>query len=114
MEVDLNGAKFYSGLFTDGCIMLMEGHYNKGILYVNGIGLAPIETADETRAHIGQENWFGGESSIAVREVPRLVNACRKNLDASIIFASDVWLDDQRVGRFIFLLIICFYPSHFL
>ncbi|KHN77482.1 putative DNA polymerase epsilon subunit 2 [Toxocara canis] len=94
MPVDLRNATFHSGLFTDGCIMLLEGSYNAGLLTVSGVGLAPIETADATRSFFGNENWFGGDSTVAYRTIPRLRSANAKNTDARIVFLSDVFLDD--------------------
>ncbi|KHN77483.1 putative DNA polymerase epsilon subunit 2 [Toxocara canis] len=98
MPVDLRNATFHSGLFTDGCIMLLEGSYNAGLLTVSGVGLAPIETADATRSFFGNENWFGGDSTVAYRTIPRLRSANAKNTDARIVFLSDVFLDDPTVG----------------
>ncbi|VDM43265.1 unnamed protein product [Toxocara canis] len=100
MPVDLRNATFHSGLFTDGCIMLLEGSYNAGLLTVSGVGLAPIETADATRSFFGNENWFGGDSTVAYRTIPRLRSANAKNTDARIVFLSDVFLDDPTVDGF--------------
>uniref|UniRef100_F1KYE6 DNA polymerase epsilon subunit n=1 Tax=Ascaris suum TaxID=6253 RepID=F1KYE6_ASCSU len=111
MPVDLSNATFHSGLFTDGCIMLLEGSYSAGLLTVSGVGLAPIETADATRAFFGNENWFGGESAVAYRTVPRLRSANLKYTDARIVFLSDVWLDDPKVMKGLYNLFVGFSES---
>lgn len=108
IPVDLSKATFHSGLFTDGCIMLLEGNCCEGILEVSGVGLAPIETSLATRSHFGYDNWFGGESTVACCAVPRLQKANAKNPDARIVFVSDTWLDDQRVMKGIYSMLLGF------
>uniref|UniRef100_A0A0N5AF82 DNA polymerase epsilon subunit n=1 Tax=Syphacia muris TaxID=451379 RepID=A0A0N5AF82_9BILA len=108
IPADLSEADFHSGLFTDGSIMLLEGDYCEGVLQVSGVGLAPIETAIDTRAHFGNENWFGGESSVAYRAVPRLQRANVSRPNARIIFVSDVWLDDPKVMKGIYSMLVGF------
>ncbi|KAM3716558.1 putative DNA polymerase epsilon subunit [Dirofilaria immitis] len=59
IEVDLKEATFHKGLFTDGCIMMLEGRCVSGIFRVSAVGLAPIENAKITRNYFGVTNWFG-------------------------------------------------------
>lgn len=95
--MDLREATFHRGLFTDGCIMIMEGRCTSGVFHVSAIGLAPIESAIMTRNHFGMTNWFGGESTVAYCSQPRLRMLCERNDRTRFVFISDAWLDDQRV-----------------
>ncbi|VDK18131.1 unnamed protein product [Anisakis simplex] len=97
INVDLSNATFHSGLYTDGCIMLLEGYYNADLLTVTGVGLPPVENAEMTRSYFGDANWFGGESAKAYASQPQLRDANARNKDARIVFISDVWLDDPKV-----------------
>lgn len=85
------------GLFTDGCIMILEGSYEDHVFKARDIGLPPIESAKETREHFGNINWFGGENKIAYSMDQQLRLMSCNNPGAKIVIVSDVWLDDPRV-----------------
>ncbi|VDN38694.1 unnamed protein product [Gongylonema pulchrum] len=97
MRVDLREAKFYRGLFTDGCIMLMQGRCSGGVFHVSAIGLPPTESAKITRGYFGTVNWFGGESTVAYCAQPKLRALCERNNSTRFVIISDAWLDEQRV-----------------
>ncbi|VDM98855.1 unnamed protein product [Thelazia callipaeda] len=111
MEVRLEGATFHKGLFTDGCIMMLEGRYFNGVLHISAVGLAPVENANVTRNYFGTTNWFGGEGTIACGSQIRLRTMCAQNERTRFIFMSDVWLDEERILNAIKELIYAFVDS---
>ncbi|KAM3716557.1 DNA polymerase epsilon subunit [Dirofilaria immitis] len=114
IEVDLKEATFHKGLFTDGCIMMLEGRCVSGIFRVSAVGLAPIENAKITRNYFGVTNWFGGESTVACGSQIRLRTLCERNDRTRFILMSDVWLDDSRILNAINELIFAFTDSQLL
>ncbi|VDO39985.1 unnamed protein product [Onchocerca flexuosa] len=114
IEVDLREATFHKGLFTDGCIMMLEGRCVDGVFRVSAVGLAPIENAKITRNYFGVTNWFGGEGTIACGSQIRLRTLCEQNDRTRFILMSDVWLDDSRVLNAINELIFAFTDSQLL
>ncbi|VDK80783.1 unnamed protein product [Litomosoides sigmodontis] len=114
IEVDLKEATFHKGLFTDGCIMMLEGRYVGGVFQVSAVGLAPIESAKITRNFFGVTNWFGGEGTIACGSQIRLRTLCERNDKTRFILMSDVWLDDSRILNAIHELIFAFTDSQLL
>ncbi|KAL7037262.1 hypothetical protein ACKWTF_009142 [Chironomus riparius] len=97
IPIDLNEAKFHSGLYTEGGFMLAEGSYNDGVLKVNGLGFPPLEPATSSRAYFGTQNYWGGPSPTLLKYSKRLLDYERLNFGASLIFLSDCWLDDSNV-----------------
>jgi len=97
IPIDLNEAKFHSGLYTEGGFMLAEGSYNDGVLKVNGLGFPPLEPATSSRAYFGTQNYWGGPSQTLLKFSKRLLDYERLNFGASLIFLSDCWLDDANV-----------------
>ncbi|CAG9540657.1 unnamed protein product [Cercopithifilaria johnstoni] len=114
IEVDLKEATFHKGLFTDGCIMMLEGRYFDGVFRVSAVGLAPVENAKITRNYFGVTNWFGGESTVAYGSQIRLRTLCERNDRTRFILMSDVWLDDSRILNAIKELIFAFTDSQLL
>lgn len=97
IPLDLNEAKFHSGMYTEGAFLLAEGTYNDGVLKVNGLGFPPLEPASSSRAYFGTQNYFGGPSPTLLKFSKRLLEYERLNFGASILFLSDCWLDDSNV-----------------
>ncbi|VDO07644.1 unnamed protein product [Brugia timori] len=114
IEVDLKEATFHKGLFTDGCIMMLEGRSVGGLFRVSAVGLAPVESATVTRNYFGVTNWFGGEGTVACGSQIRLRTLCERNDRTRFILMSDVWLDDSRILSAINELIFAFTDSQLL
>ncbi|PAV65230.1 hypothetical protein WR25_20748 [Diploscapter pachys] len=108
LQVDFTEeTKFHSAIFTEGTIALFEGSFDGGILIVNEVALAPLESAAATRQDFGNatENWFGGDDPIAFRCNPKLRAAEIQNPDAAIVVLSDIHLDDSTTMRNLFELL---------
>ncbi|KAJ3405868.1 hypothetical protein CcCBS67573_g06713 [Chytriomyces confervae] len=85
------------GLFTHNCFVLIEGEYtDRKTFAVNMMGMPPNETRQQTLSTFGYNpNIFG---------VPRETNSVvalekmeKEAAHISIVFMSDVWLDDPKV-----------------
>ncbi|CAI4222152.1 unnamed protein product [Auanema sp. JU1783] len=99
IQANFSNAEFRTGLFTEGGIYMFEGTLESNIFYVHIAALVPTESADQTREHFGNENWFGGDDPIAFRCNKKLVAACVRNVEAAIVIVSDVHLDQPKVMR---------------
>ncbi|XP_050336121.1 DNA polymerase epsilon subunit 2 [Bactrocera neohumeralis] len=97
IELDLSGTRFHSGFFCEGCFVLAEGSYNNGILKVDGLGFPPAEAATSSRAFFGTQNSWGGESVKLLKYSTRLQELESTNTEATLVFLSDVRLDNPVV-----------------
>lgn len=98
VPIDLSGAQFHSGLFCDGCFVLVEGRYDDNNTFrVNGLGFPPPEMAISSRAFFGILNTWGGKENKLLKYSPRLMEIEQSNTDATLVFLSDCWLDHPLV-----------------
>lgn len=97
VPLDLAGVQFHSGFFCEGCFVLIEGNYADGTLKASGMGFPPIEPATSSRAYFGSLNTWGGRSKTLLKNSTRLAEVEQSNVDDSLIFVSDCWLDDATV-----------------
>ena len=47
--------------------MDVQGSWDGAVLVASAIGLVPCEAVEETRAAMGNANWFGGSERTAAR-----------------------------------------------
>ena len=97
VELNLSACTFHTGLFVENSLVLAEGIYEDKVFHVDAIGFPPPETSAETRSYFGNINFFGGSSSICAKASVKLQAMLAENQDAMFVFASDVFLDDQKV-----------------
>ncbi|XP_055697195.1 DNA polymerase epsilon subunit 2 [Phlebotomus papatasi] len=97
IALDMTDAKMHSGLFCDGCFVLVQGKYQEGILKVSSLGFPPPEAASSSRAYFGTANTWGGPSKTLLKYSQRLKTVELTDTEATIIFLSDCWLDDETV-----------------
>lgn len=97
VPIDLTSVQFHSGFFCEGCFVLVEGSFSDGVLKASGMGFPPIEAASSSRAYFGSLNTWGGKSKILLKNSNRLLEMERTNIDATIVFLADCWLDDPIV-----------------
>ncbi|XP_059610878.1 DNA polymerase epsilon subunit 2 [Phlebotomus argentipes] len=97
IPLDLTEAKMHSGLFCDGCFVLVQGKYTDGVLKVTSLGFPPSEAATSSRAYFGTANTWGGRSKSLLKYSQRLKTVELTDTEATIIFLSDCWLDDATV-----------------
>ncbi|KAJ1650181.1 DNA-directed DNA polymerase epsilon, subunit B [Dispira simplex] len=84
-----------SGLFTENCLVLVEGVYQDNVFKVEALGLPPAEPARMTYRHFPKTNFFGGPPSLQDRVVLQQIQD--DHSDASLVILSDVWLDRPAV-----------------
>ncbi|KAG8827357.1 DNA-directed DNA polymerase epsilon, subunit B [Serendipita sp. 401] len=86
------------GLFTEGCFVLVEGDYNDdGVLDVIAIGHPPSERRATARSIYGHIDFLGKGATTVLQDDNWILQAQRpENANITILFISDVRLDDER------------------
>lgn len=97
VPLDLSRAQYHSGLYCEGCFVLVEGNYADQRLRVAGLGFPPPELAVNSRAYFGTQNTWGGEGRALLKSSARLKEIERENSETTIVFLSDCWLDQADV-----------------
>ncbi|XP_077300433.1 DNA polymerase epsilon subunit 2 isoform X1 [Arctopsyche grandis] len=97
VALDLSLVRYQSGLFTEHCFVLAEGHYEDRILHVMGLVMPPAECRSISQVYYGNVNTFGGPSKTLLKNSENLSKIEKANEDAMILFLADVWLDDVKV-----------------
>ncbi|XP_029650945.1 DNA polymerase epsilon subunit 2-like [Octopus sinensis] len=95
--IDLTGASFHTGLFTENCFVLAEGWYEDSIFHVTAFGFPPPEPASVTRSYFGNINFFGGPLKTCAKASDKLRHLEVENQESMFVFLSDVWLDEPKV-----------------
>ena len=96
VPIDLSSCRYQSGIFTESCIVLIEGTFVEGVLRVKAIGHPPIETAENSRLQFGNINFFGGSQKICAKSSAKLKHLEEQNPNAMFVFCSDIWLDKSE------------------
>lgn len=97
VELDLKDAKLHTGLFCEGCYVLAQGKYKENVLQVISLGFPPAENAESSRSYFGTVNTWGGSSKSLLKYSQKLSALELTEVDSTIIFLSDCWLDDPTV-----------------
>ncbi|KAG9317411.1 DNA polymerase epsilon, subunit B [Chiua virens] len=85
------------GLYTEGCIALIEGEYTEeGTLEVIAMGQPPCEDRETARSLYGHMDFLG-KGSTTLLEDSNYARRVREELsDVYFFFLSDVWLDNPK------------------
>lgn len=97
LPLDLAKVEIHDGLFCEGCFVLIEGKYDDGIIKVKHLRMPPPESGESSRAYFGSINTWGGPGYSLLKESQRLSEIEHANTNATIVFLSDCWLDDDIV-----------------
>ncbi|KAG5866920.1 hypothetical protein JTB14_013530 [Gonioctena quinquepunctata] len=97
VELNLTHAKYHGGFFMENCFVLVNGYYEDRTLHVSTVVLPPGEEYNNSRVSFGSLNYFGGESSVPLRDSRKLKEHLIQNKDKLMLFFSDVWLDHPLV-----------------
>uniref|UniRef100_A0A182REB2 DNA polymerase epsilon subunit n=1 Tax=Anopheles funestus TaxID=62324 RepID=A0A182REB2_ANOFN len=97
VPIDISTANFSSGLFCEGSFLLAHGKYCDGILKVDEVGFPFPELAVNSRAFFGSVNSWGGPSKTLLKHSRNLAELEKANVEHSIVFLSDCWLDNPAV-----------------
>eukprot|EP00039_Didymoeca_costata_P006425 m.90038 g.90038 ORF g.90038 m.90038 type:complete len:564 (-) comp13254_c0_seq2:1623-3314(-) len=96
VPLDVKGANFAMGLFTEHCIVICEGRYQDETFYATNVGFPPPEPRSETLRYHASQNFFGGTPTPAER-MDIITEFETSNKGAMFICFSDVWLDKPLV-----------------
>jgi DNA polymerase epsilon subunit 2 len=110
VELDLSAATFHTGLFTENCVVLIEGmlltrfsikthigtYTSLKRIAVTAVGMPPIELAPVSRQFIGTALKPFGETRVPPPSA-RLLNIERIHDETAFVFVSDVCLDAPNV-----------------
>lgn len=97
VELDISNCIYHVGMFVENCLVLAEGIYDDKVFHVDAIGLPPLESASESRSYFGNVNFFGGPSSSCAKSSIKLQAMMSEQEDATLIFISDINLDNPKV-----------------
>ncbi|KAI5740833.1 hypothetical protein M8J76_007733 [Diaphorina citri] len=97
VQLDLSQTSYHPGLYTENCIVLVEGHYKDQILHVDALGFPPPEASKNSRLYFGNQNIWGGPSPVSLKSVNRMTKMEKNNENAMIVILSDVHLDNDKV-----------------
>ncbi|XP_026685174.1 DNA polymerase epsilon subunit 2 [Diaphorina citri] len=99
VQLDLSQTSYHPGLYTENCIVLVEGHYKDQILHVDALGFPPPEASKNSRLYFGNQNIWGGPSPVSLKSVNRMTKMEKNNENAMIVILSDVHLDNDKDRR---------------
>ncbi|XP_012153636.1 DNA polymerase epsilon subunit 2 [Megachile rotundata] len=97
IKIDLRRANFQDGLIMEASVVIANGDYRDGVLYVEELGFPPAESSYNARVDFGDANTFGGPHNLSLKFSEKLKHYEESNKDGMIIFVSEVWLDDITV-----------------
>lgn len=91
--LDMEDAVPGEGLFTEGCMVLIEGEYTvDDTLRVLAMGHPPSEKRHIARGLHGHVDFLGG-GAMSVKEEKKYQPTVLANTQVSFVVLSDVWLD---------------------
>ncbi|WOO83431.1 DNA polymerase epsilon subunit B [Vanrija pseudolonga] len=94
--LDMKDAVPGEGLFTEGCMVLIEGEYTiEDNVRVLAMGHPPSEKRDVARGLYGHVDFLGG-GAISLKDEEKFLPTVLANTQVSFVVFSDVWLDHPR------------------
>ncbi|KAG7528621.1 hypothetical protein FFLO_06044 [Filobasidium floriforme] len=94
--LDMEDAEPGEGLFTENCLVLIEGEYTaEETIKVLAMGHPPSERRDAARAIFGHVDFLG-VGATSLKEEAKLQRISQAHEDLSIVVLSDVWLDHPK------------------
>ncbi len=108
VKLDLSETEFFNGFITEGCVLLAEGVLQEDcdvtstttkVFRPSRITLPKYEERSETLdAHSGMD-FVQGRGAVSKEQLEELLELEASNESASIVFLSDVHLDNPKVLR---------------
>ncbi|WVQ81649.1 DNA polymerase epsilon subunit B [Cryptococcus sp. DSM 104549] len=96
VALDMEGAMPGEGLFTEGCMVMVEGRYTvEERVEVLAMGHPPSEQRDIARGLHGHVDFLG-TGAMSLKEEQKYVPTILANDQVSFVVFSDVWLDHPR------------------
>jgi DNA polymerase epsilon subunit 2 len=92
VQLDMSNCKAEEGLYTDHCLVLVDGELRQNNLFaVFAMSMPPIEEAKTTLATFPNVDLFGGAPEPRLRQEVELYQQSANN--AMLVVISDPWLD---------------------
>lgn len=105
VEINVTGTMFQTGLFVETTFVLAEGIYDGEFFIVSAIGFPPAECSADTRSYFGNVNFFGPPTLQGCAKTSEKMTLLeQKYSNATIVFLSDVFLDDPQVMEYLNIL----------
>ncbi|CAM9215034.1 unnamed protein product [Ascophyllum nodosum] len=102
IPIDLSKAHKTEGLFTEHCVVIVEGRMTDGVfeaitarVQVAMVGFPPIETREDSLRALGRADLFG--TGVNPQQMERMRQLEIKASDAMFVIVSDVHLDKPQV-----------------
>ncbi|EIW66910.1 hypothetical protein TREMEDRAFT_45435 [Tremella mesenterica DSM 1558] len=96
VRLDMDDAVPGEGMFTEGCMVLIEGEYTiDETIRVLAMGHPPSEKREVARSLHGHVDFIGG-GAISLKEEQKFLPTVAVNTQVSFVVLSDVWLDHPR------------------
>lgn len=97
VEVDITAAEASVGLYTENCIIIVEGVMKGEVLVANCLAMPPSEDREKTCARFPALAAPDDRKPYTQEEWERLRREEEQQVDANVVVLSDVWLDRPRV-----------------
>jgi DNA polymerase epsilon subunit 2 len=108
IKLNLANAKTTNGLFTESCIVLVEGEASDGVFHVNVMGFPPPEKREDTLKVLPQLDILGSNhTDLHMQQLAELETASD---DTMVVILSDLHLDKPQVFEKLELLFEGFAP----
>ncbi|ORX38923.1 DNA polymerase alpha/epsilon subunit B-domain-containing protein [Kockovaella imperatae] len=96
VRLDMHDAVPGEGLFTEGCMVLIEGEYTiDETVRVLAMGHPPSEKREVSRGLHGHIDFLG-TGAVSLKEEQKYLPTILANTQVSFVVLSDVWLDHPR------------------
>ncbi|KAL1487999.1 hypothetical protein ABEB36_015378 [Hypothenemus hampei] len=93
IQLDLSHTKYHPGFYTEGSIVLVNGYYEDKMLHVSTMIMPTGEDYSTSRLSFGNLNYFGGPSTVPLKDSQRLQKYLSNDDKGMFVFISDLWLD---------------------
>ena len=97
VELDITEAESNIGLFTENCIIIVEGEMNGDVFKALGLAMPPAEDREKTCKRFPTIAVPTNRKPYTPEELETLKLAEAQQVGTQIVVLSDVWLDRPRV-----------------
>ncbi|KAJ5076958.1 DNA polymerase epsilon subunit be [Anaeramoeba ignava] len=100
IKLNLENTNITTGVFTETCIVLVEGYCEGDAFIAETLGFPPCEKREETIKALGYTLNRGGlemfDSQITIQDYNQIIQIEKDDLDKQIIFVSEINFDQQE------------------
>ncbi|CAN0186838.1 unnamed protein product [Pylaiella littoralis] len=95
LPLDMSNAHKTEGIFTEHCVVIVEGKMTAGVFEVAMVGFPPIEDREDSLRALGRADLFG--TGVNPQQMERMRQLEVKATDTMFVIVSDVNLDKPQV-----------------